>query len=89
MPWTPNVWHYVVYLGYEESEFQSGPGDSVDTIRYYFKLENGKEMPIDVRSTSFGSLMSDYRAGDRLKIKRTQVGDKKYKYHVIKLGHLT
>ncbi len=84
--WGENQDHEVVFLGYELSVFTFKSGKAVPTVRYFFRLSNGLEKPIDVRSVAFSDLMSQYSSGDRLLIRRDVIGNNKYVYKVSKIG---
>jgi len=83
--WPPNENHQVIFLGYETTKFKFESGIQVPTIRYYFRLINGMEKPIDVRSTALAKMMAQFKSGDCLTLKRTLIGEKKYKYEVSKI----
>ena len=83
--WPPNEDHCVTFLGFEEIRFEFKGGNSVPTIRYYFRLANGTEKPRDVRSITFAEMMAQFKSGDCLKLRRNKIGEKKYEYLVSKV----
>ena len=80
--WPAGQWHEVVFLGFEESNFKWRNGTSSKTVRYFFRFEDGAEKPIDVQSVAFAKLMVNYKAGDRLRIRRDKTAGQKYEYQV-------
>ncbi len=83
--WPPNTYHEVVFLGCDRVDFKFKNGPAVLTMRYHFRLIQGMEKPIDVRSMKFSELMSNFQAGDRLKVKRTKLSKQDFTYEAYKI----
>ena len=78
--WPPNEFHEVIFLGCDPVDFKFKNNSTVPSMRYRFRLIQGIEKPIDVRSLKFAELMSNFNVGDRLKIKRTKLSKQEYSY---------
>ena len=83
--WSPNEDHEVVFLGCDPVDFKFKNGSTVPSMRYRFRLIQGIEKSIDVRSLRFADLMSNFQAGDRLKIKRKKLSKQDFEYEVSKI----
>ena len=83
--WPPNVHHEVIYLGCDPVDFKFNNSSTVPSMRYRFRLIQGVEKPIDVRSLKFAELMSNFQPGDRLKVKRTKLSKQDFDYEVFKI----